>query len=206
MRTRREVAVRDQTWVTSNPREMQGSRGTQSRLDRGATQRKSPSPASSNQWPALISPLTVCRPSLGLSALVCQSVLSGCLAISLSFCVSLSFLFPSLALVGGCGPPPLVPPSPMVAQSYSQYCCGVQSCQSRSLPYCVCACVCVCVSPSYPATRTRLWVGSVQSVPAQVPIRPRPGPIQVVQSNPSPASPVQVPSCQFNSEKKPQSL
>lgn len=55
MRTRREGAVQDQTWVTSNPRERQGSRDTQSRLDRGATQRKSPSPVSSSQWPALIS-------------------------------------------------------------------------------------------------------------------------------------------------------
>lgn len=54
MRTRREGAVQDQTWVTSNPRERQGSRDTQSRLDRGATQRKSPSPVSSSQWPALI--------------------------------------------------------------------------------------------------------------------------------------------------------
>lgn len=65
MRTRREGAVQDQTWVTSNPRERQGSRGPQSGLDRGATQRKSPSPASSSQWPALISRLSVvCRLSV----------------------------------------------------------------------------------------------------------------------------------------------
>lgn len=67
MRTRREGAVQDQTWVTSNPRELQGSRGTQSRLDRGATQRKSPSPASSSQWPALISAVCVVCPSARFS-------------------------------------------------------------------------------------------------------------------------------------------
>lgn len=55
MRTHREGAVREQTWVTSNPREEQGSGGTRSKLDRGATQRKSPSPVSSSQWQLLIS-------------------------------------------------------------------------------------------------------------------------------------------------------
>lgn len=79
MRTRREGAVQDQTWVTSNPRERQGSRGTQSRLDRGTTQRKSPSPVPSSQWKALISgSLSVCRSSVRLPV-----------SLSLCACVSL---------------------------------------------------------------------------------------------------------------------
>lgn len=102
MRTRREGAVQDQTWVTSNPRERQGSRGTQSRLDRGTTQRKSPSPASSSQWPALIScSLSVCRSSVRLpvSLFLCVSVSrSACIfssSFSVSLCVSLSHSLPS---------------------------------------------------------------------------------------------------------------
>lgn len=104
MRTRREGAVQDQTWVTSNPRERQGSRGTQSRLDRGAAQRKSPSPAPSSQWPALISCLCVVRPPEPVSrSLLWPFSLALALSLSLSVCVPLSFS--SRLLVGGCGPP-----------------------------------------------------------------------------------------------------
>lgn len=104
MRTRREGAVQDQTWVTSNPRARQGSRGTQSRLDRGATQRKSPSPVSSSQWPALISLLLLCLSVVRPSA---RFLLSR----SLSLCVSLSDSLPSF---GGLVWPPLDPPPPLL--------------------------------------------------------------------------------------------
>lgn len=94
MRTRREGAVQDQTWVTSNPRERQGSRGTQSRLDRGATQRKSPSPVSSSQWPALIScSCSVCRSSVRLPVSLSHS-LHGCLSLACVFSSSSSVCVP----------------------------------------------------------------------------------------------------------------
>lgn len=121
MRTRREGAVQDQTWVTSNPRERQGSRGTQSRLDRGATQRKSPSPASSSQWPSLISALSV-RPSarfFSLPAFCLRSSLSSFSPLapgsfSLSVCVCPSYSLPSFWWVGVAPPGP---PPPSGAQS-----------------------------------------------------------------------------------------
>lgn len=109
MRTRREGAVQDQTWVTSNPRELQGSRGTQSRLDRGATQRKSPSPASSSQWPALISAVCVVCPSARFSL---SCVFSGFFSVRVPL-----ILFQ--ALVGGVWPP-LDLPLPQ-GPSHSQY-------------------------------------------------------------------------------------
>lgn len=127
---------------------------------------------------------------------VCLPVCSAWLSGHLSVC---PFLFSSQALVvGGCGPPPLDPPSPM-AQSYTQY-CGVQSASPVAcLRYCVCVCACVC--PSYPATRTRLWWA--MSSHSQPRSRSDPGQVQSRWSNPiqaQPASPGSFLPVQFRKE------
>lgn len=150
MRTRREGAVQDQTWVTSNPRELQGSRGTQSRLDRGATQRKSPSPASSSQWPALISAVSVVRPSARFCLL--WLLLS-------SLCVSLSFSSKLWWVPRWCVAPPWTSPSlkaPVVVNTVVS-----------SPVACLLYCVCVPALPCPPGQALSLSLGSVQSVPAQ---------------------------------------
>lgn len=154
MRTRREGAVQDQTWVTSNPRELQGSRGTQSRLDRGAAQRKSPSPASSSQWPALISAVSVVHPSARFSLCLLRLLwllLSGprrpLCGVSLPFSSKLWWVV--------CAHPP-GPPPPSRPQSL------VNTVVSSPV-----ACLLYCVSlPCHPA-RLSLSLGSVHSVPAQ---------------------------------------
>lgn len=210
MRTRREGAVRDQTWVTSNPREMQGSRGTQSRLDRGATQPKisisrlfQPM-AGSYLFSDCLSSVSVRLSPLGLSALVRLPVCSGpsvsqfCLAGSL--CVSFSFSLPKLWWVGVApspGPPfPNGPPSRIVNTVVSQSASPV-----ACLIVCLRVCVGVCVSPSYPATRTRLWWAPSSHSPAQS--RSDPGQVQSRWSNPiqaQPASPGSFLPVQFRKE------
>lgn len=164
MRTRREGAVQDQTWVTSNPRELQGSRGTQSRLDRGATQRKSPSPASSSQWPPLISAVSVVRPSARFSVFW------------LLLCACPSHSLPSF---GGWCVAPWTSPSlkaPVVVNTVV------------SSPV---ACLLYCVSlPCHPARLSGLRPVS----PSPVPIRPKAVRVQSSQPaspSPSPASSIQ---------------
>lgn len=168
MRTRREGAVQDQTWVTSNPRELQGSRGTQSRLDRGAAQRKSPSPASSSQWPALISAVSVVRPSARFSLCLLRLLwllLSGprrpLCGVSLPFSSKLWWVV--------CAHPP-GPPPPSRPQSL------VNTVVSSPV-----ACLLYCVSlPCHPA---RLSLSGLRPLsPSPVPIRPNA--IQVQSSQP----------------------
>jgi len=111
MRTRREGAVRDQTWVTSNPRERQGSRGTQSRLDRGghpakiSISRLFQPMAPSYLHDCLLSvwSVCVCLSPLALSSAlaVCHSVWSVLVCPSVSFSVRPSFFpLPSFWWVG----------------------------------------------------------------------------------------------------------
>lgn len=84
MRTRREVAVRDQTWVTSNPREKQGSRGTQSELDRGGHPSENlhlPSPPANGSFLSLV---LLCVSSVSMRLVCDLALVSVCL--SICFC------------------------------------------------------------------------------------------------------------------------